>query len=242
MIQIRKLVKNYGLQPVLRQVDLAVERGEFLTLFGPNGAGKTTLLRIMASLSRPSAGDVRVGGWELPKYADRVRPHLGFISHNPLLYAELTAEENLRFFARMYRVNDPDSRIDEVLAMVDLSARRKDPVGEYSRGMQQRLSIARAILHHPEILLMDEPYTGLDPNAAATLDEILQSVATAGRTVVLTTHDIARGLKYCSRAVLLSRGRIVYQAGKDEIDPENFTQVYQQLAGGRMEISSMGRG
>ncbi|MBN1314402.1 MAG: heme ABC exporter ATP-binding protein CcmA [Anaerolineales bacterium] len=236
MILIRQLLKNYGLQPVLRQVDLDVARGEFLTLFGPNGAGKTTLLRIIAALCRPTSGEVRVGGWELPKSANRVRPHLGFISHHPLLYAELTARENLQFFGRMYELKDIDTRIHEVLEAVGLNSRSGDPVGQYSRGMQQRLSIARAILHQPDILLLDEPYTGLDPSAATMLDEILQSVATAGRTVVLTTHDITRGLANCDRVALLSRGRIVYQADSKSLAPEDFFQVYNRLATDRRTV------
>jgi len=231
MIKVRQLVKNFGPHPVLRGVDLRVQRGEFLTLLGPNGAGKTTLLRIIATLSRPTAGEVRVGGWSLPKFADRVRPHLGFISHHPLLYAELTAEENLRFFARMYALPEPARRIAEVLDAVGLTARRNDPVGEFSRGMQQRLSIARAILHRPEVLLLDEPYTGLDQDAAAMLDEVLRSVATAGRTVVMTTHNLARGLANCDQVAILSRGKIVFQSGREEVDPAGFSQVYARKTG-----------
>jgi heme exporter protein A len=233
MIRITKLIKNYGPHPVLRGVSLHVPRGEFLTLVGPNGAGKTTLLRIIATLGQATAGEVRVGGWPLPTAADRVRPHLGLISHQPLLYAELTAEENLRFFARMYGLAGPAGRIDEVLESVDLSGRRHDPVGEFSRGMQQRLAIARAILHQPEILLLDEPYTGLDQSAAAMLDEVLHSVATAGRTVVMTTHDLARGLANCDRIAILARGKIAFEAGRDEVDQDGFRQVYEQVTIGK---------
>jgi heme exporter protein A len=233
MIRVTRLIKNYGPHPVLRGVSLHVGRGEFLTLVGPNGAGKTTLLRILATLGRPTGGEVRVGGWSLPQAADRVRPHLGLISHQPLLYAELTAEENLRFFARMYGLVNPAERIDEVLESVDLSDRRHDPVGEFSRGMQQRLAIARAILHRPEVLLLDEPYTGLDQSAAAMLDEVLHAVATAGRTVVMTTHDLARGLATCDRIAILARGQIAFQAGRDEVGQDGFRQVYEQVTTGK---------
>jgi len=233
MIQVIKLIKNYGPHPVLRGVSLHVQRGEFLTLVGPNGAGKTTLLRIMATLGRATAGEVRVGGWPLPEAADRVRPHLGLISHQPLLYAELTAEENLRFFARMYGMAEPAGRIDEVLQSVDLSDRRHDPVGEFSRGMQQRLAIARAILHQPEVLLLDEPYTGLDQSAAAMLDEVLHSVATAGRTVVMTTHDLVRGLENCDRIAILARGKIAFEAGRDEVGHGDCRQVYERVTTGK---------
>lgn len=233
MIQVNKLVKNFGLHPVLRGLDLHVKRGEFLTLLGPNGAGKTTLLRIIATLGRPSAGEIRVGGWLLPQSAEKVRPHLGLISHLPLLYAELTAEENLLFFARMYGLDRPAGRIDEVLDAVNLAARRHDPVGEFSRGMQQRLAIARATLHQPDILLLDEPYTGLDQNAAAMLDDLLTSVATAGRTVIMTTHNMTRGLVNCDRVAILFRGKIVFQAGREEIDPVEFHQVYDRVTEGK---------
>ena len=235
MIRLNKLVKNYGLQPVLRGVDLHVEQGEFLTLLGPNGAGKTTLLRIVATLGRPTAGEIQVGGWPLPASADKVRPHLGLISHLPLLYAELTADENLRFFARMYRLPNPNGRITEVLREVGLAARRDDPVGEFSRGMQQRLAIARAILHQPDILLLDEPYTGLDQGAAAMLDGLLHSVATAGRTVVMTTHNLARGFANCDRVAILFQGKIAFQAGREELDSVELHQVYDRVTGGQSD-------
>lgn len=226
MIRITKLVKNFGPRSVLRKVDLHLPQGEFLTLVGPNGAGKTTLLRILAGLSRPSAGEVQVGGWQLPQAVDRVRPHLGLISHQPLLYADLTAEENLRFFARMYALPDPAARISEVLEAVGLSERRSQLVGELSRGLQQRLAIARAVLHQPEVLLLDEPYTGLDQQAAAALDDLLQSVARAGRTVLLTTHNLDRGLAHCDRLAILSRGRLVFQADRAEVEIGEFRDIY----------------
>lgn len=235
MIRVSRLVKSYGPHPVLRGVNLHVQRGEFLTLVGPNGAGKTTLLRIIATLGRPTAGEIRVGGWPLPKEADRVRSHLGLISHQPLLYAELTAEENLRFFARMYGLVEPAGRIQDVLGAVDLCDRQHDPVGEFSRGMQQRLAIARAILHQPEILLLDEPYTGLDQSAAAMLDDVLRSVATAGRTVVMTTHDLVRGLASCDRIAILARGRIAFQAGRDDVDLDGFRREYEQVTTGKRD-------
>ena len=231
MIQVSKLVKNFGLHPVLRGVDLKVKRGEFLTLVGPNGAGKTTLLRIIATLGRPTAGEVRVGGWSLPKMADKVRPNLGFISHQPLIYGELTAEENLRFFASMYGMSDPSDRIKQILEAVGLYGRRNDPAGAFSRGMQQRLAIARAILHQPEVMLLDEPYTGLDQSAAAMLDDVLQSVATAGRTVVMTTHNLERGLAFGDRFFILHRGRLTWQGISAETDAASFGELYNQFTG-----------
>jgi heme exporter protein A len=229
MIRVQRLVKNFGAHPVLRGVDLHVQPGEYLVLVGPNGAGKTTLLRLLATLARPTSGEVRVGGWLLPQSADRVRSHLGFVSHQPLLYADLTAEENLRFFARMYALQDASVRIGEVLDLAGLAKRRGDLVGSFSRGMQQRLTIARATLHRPDVLLLDEPYTGLDQDAVAMLDEVLRSVASDGRTIVMTTHNLARGLCNSHRVAVLSRGRIVFQAASDTMDSGEFQQVYDRV-------------
>jgi heme exporter protein A len=232
MIQVQRLVKNFGMHPVLRGVNLHVPRGEFLTLLGPNGAGKTTLLRIVATLSQPTSGEVRIGGWRLPHAAARVRPHLGLISHQTLLYGELTAAENLRFFARVYGLAEPEPRIQQVLDAVGLLARQHDLVESFSRGMQQRLAIARAILHNPEVLLLDEPYTGLDQSAAIMLDELLRSVATAGRTVVMTTHDIARGLANCDQVAILSQGRIAFSGRSERVQPGDFVELYDQVVRG----------
>ena len=229
MIRVHRLVKNFGAHPVLRGVDLHVPAGEYLVLVGPNGAGKTTLLRLLATLARPTTGEVRVGGWLLPQSADRVRPHLGFVSHQPLLYADLTAGENLRFFARMYALQGASARIGEALDLVGLAKRRDDLVGSFSRGMQQRLTIARATLHQPDVLLLDEPYTGLDQDAVAMLDEVLRSVASGGRTIVMTTHNLARGLCNSHRVAVLSRGRIVFQAASDTMDPGGFQQIYDRV-------------
>jgi len=214
MIEAIAVTKAFGLRPVLRGVDLRVSEGEFLTLFGPNGAGKTTLLRILSTLSRPTTGQVRIGGYVLPQQAGAVRSILGVVSHQPLLYGDLSAEENLRFYARMYGL-PPDvqeTRIPEVIEAVGLRRRTMDLVRTFSRGMQQRLAIARAILHDPQVLLLDEPYTGLDQDAAAILDTVLREVATQGRTVVMTTHDLARGLAMGDRVAILSNGKIAYDA------------------------------
>ena len=147
MIEVKKLVNRFGLKTVLRGLDFQVQEGEFVALLGPNGAGKTTFLRILASLSRPSLGEIRIAGYALPAQAAAVRRQLGVVSHMPLLYGDLTAEENLRFFGRMYDVGHLDQRISEVLELVGLSARRRDLVRTFSRGMQQRLAISRAVLH-----------------------------------------------------------------------------------------------
>lgn len=228
MIEVRKLVKRFGLKTVLRGLDFTVEPGEFVALLGPNGAGKTTFLRILASLSRQTLGDVRIAGYKLPAQAGSVRRRLGVVSHLPLLYGDLTAEENLRFYGRMYGVPDQQQRISEVLELVGLAGRRRDLVRTYSRGMQQRLAIGRAVLHDPEVMLFDEPHTGLDQDASNMLDGVLREVAARGRTVVMTSHDLARAGDLASRFDVLSHGVIGASIRRNEIEPNQLLAFYRE--------------
>ncbi len=228
MIVVKKLYKRFGLKTVLRGLDFQVESGEFVALLGPNGAGKTTFLRILASLSRGTLGDVRVAGFHLPDQSAAVRRRLGVVSHLPLLYGDLSAEENLIFYGRMYGVEHLSGRIIEVLEMVGLSSRRRDLVRTFSRGMQQRLAIGRAVLHDPEVMLFDEPHTGLDQDACVMLDHVLREVAARGRTVVMTSHDLARTADLASRFDVLSRGIIVASASRDDLDPNHLLAFYRE--------------
>jgi heme exporter protein A len=232
MITVKKLVKRFGLKTVLRGVDFEVQPGEFVALLGPNGAGKTTFLRILASLSRPSVGHVTIAGYQLPNQAAQVRARLGVVSHLPLLYGDLTAEENLSFYARMYNIADPQARITEVLGMVGLEHRRRDLVRTFSRGMQQRLAIGRAVLHDPDVVLFDEPYTGLDQDASTMLDEVLKTVAAKGRTVVMTSHDLARAEDLATRFDILSRGVISASASRKDLKKTNLLAFYRQALAG----------
>ena len=227
MITVQKLVKRFGLKTILRGMDFFVEQGEFVALLGPNGAGKTTFLRILASLSRPTLGQVNIAGYSLPAQAASVRSRLGVVSHLPLLYGDLTAEENLRFYAHMYSISSADQRISEVLELVGLSARRRDLVRTFSRGMQQRLAIGRAVLHDPEVMLFDEPHTGLDQDACQMLDTVLREVAARGRTVVMTSHDLARVADLASRFDVLSRGLITASIHRSELDPNDLLSFYR---------------
>lgn len=228
MIEVKKLVKRFGLKVILRGLDFDVKPGEFVALLGPNGAGKTTFLRILASLSRPSLGSVKVAGHSLPNESAKVRARLGVVSHLPLLYPDLTAEENLQFYARMYGITNYAPRITEVLNMVGLEHRRRDLVRTFSRGMQQRLAIGRAILHDPEVVLFDEPYTGLDQDASEMLDDVLRSVAAKGRTVVMTSHDLVRAEELATRFDVLSRGVIASSAARNELQNSNLMAFYKQ--------------
>jgi heme exporter protein A len=229
MIEARKVAKRFGLKPVLRGVDFQVDQGEFVALVGPNGAGKTTFLRILATLSRPTLGRITIHGHKLPGQAAAVRKVLGVVSHQPLLYGDLTAEENLRFYARMYDLEAVNARVSEVLTIVGLSSRRKDLLRQFSRGMQQRLAIGRAILHDPAVLLFDEPHTGLDQEAASMLDGVLRKVASAGRTVVMTSHDLIRTADLASRVDILSKGVIAASVKGEDIDPLKLPVVYQSV-------------
>lgn len=232
MIEVRGLVKAFGVKPVLRGLDFQVDEGEFVAVVGPNGAGKTTLLRILASLARPTMGAVSLAGYQLPAQAGAARKVLGVVSHQPLLYGDLTADQNLRFFGRMYGVKHLDDRIPEVLDIVRLSPRRYDLVREYSRGMQQRLAIGRGILHRPQLLLFDEPHTGLDPDSADMLDDLLTKVAGEGRTVVMTSHDLTRAGELASRVDILSGGKIARSVKRGELEPGELNSLYYQVTRG----------
>jgi len=242
MIEVRGLVKSFGSKVALEGLDLDVAEGEFLTLVGPNGAGKTTLIRILATLTRPTRGSVRVAGCDLAKQGAEVRRRIGLASHQTLLYGDLSAEENLRLYGRMYEVPDLEEGITALLQRVDLDHRRHDLVRTFSRGMQQRLSLARALLHDPAILLLDEPYTGLDQHAAEVLREVLVTLSSSlsppklggmkggarSRTVLMTTHNLERGLELCDRAAILVNGLIVYQEARDSLDVANFQETYRR--------------
>lgn len=232
MITVKKLVKRFGLKAILRGVDFDVQPGEFVALLGPNGAGKTTFLRILASLSRPSLGEVNVAGFRLPNEAAAVRSRLGVVSHLPLLYGDLSAEENLRFYGRMYGIPGLEGRITEVLEMVGLDHRRRDLVRTFSRGMQQRLAIGRAVLHDPDVMLFDEPYTGLDQDASSMLDEVLKTVAARGRTVVMTSHDLARAEDLATRFDILSRGVIGASTTRADLQGSNLLTFYKEALAG----------
>ncbi len=233
MIQVKRLVKRFGPLTVLKELDFEVRSGEFVALLGPNGAGKTTLLRILSSLSKPNSGLVQVASYRLPEGAVAVRAQLGVVSHQPLLYGDLTAEENLSFFARLYGVEKP--RIGDVLDLVGLSRRKSDLVRIFSRGMQQRLAIGRAILHNPRILLLDEPHTGLDQEAGEILDNLLREIALEGRTVVMTSHDLIRAAELSSRMDILSKGKIKASTETSGLGSAELVSFYRealQEAGG----------
>ncbi len=198
-------------------ININIKKGEFLTIFGPNGAGKTTLIKIISTLISPTSGKVIIDGIDIKENPLEIRKKIGVISHETYLYHELTASENLRFFGSMYGALDLENRINELIKQVGLAYRKNDRVRTFSRGMKQRLSIARALIHDPPILLLDEPYTGLDQHASATFDRILSEMNAHDKTRVLISHDIERGIAMCDRAIILSDGRIAHEMSESEI-------------------------
>lgn len=228
MIRVQKLVRRYGLKNVLLNLDFEVKQGEFVALMGPNGAGKTTLLRILSTLSKPTSGQVTIAGYSIPSQASIIRGRLGLVSHQPLLYGDLSARENLLFYARMYSISNESSRIQHVLGFVGLANRSEDLVRTYSRGMQQRLAIARAILHDPSVLLLDEPHTGLDQDACTMLDQLLLEVAQSGKTIVMATHELDRVQSLATRFDVLSRGKIAASADRDFVEHTGLLAYYRQ--------------
>jgi heme exporter protein A len=202
--------KTFGHFTALAGVTLNVERGEFLALFGRNGAGKTTFLKVAATLMRHTHGKLRVEGIDIREEPEKARRHIGFLSHNTYLYRDLNPVENLRFFARLYGLKDPETRIEALLDRVGLRRRMADPVRAFSRGLHQRLGIARVMLHDPSLILLDEPYTGLDANAVEILNELLDEASRAGKTIILTTHDLEQGLRGATRAAIIDKGKVVF--------------------------------
>lgn len=227
-VEVKGLTKLLGNRHVLRNVDFSINRGENLVVFGPNGAGKTTLVKILATLLRPSSGDIWIDGIDIREKAAQIRQRISLVTHQTFLYDNLTVYENLKFYGKMYSVLDLEQRIQEVIAWVNLESRLNDKAGTLSHGMQRRASIARSILHNPSILFLDEPEVGLDPQAVTLIKDILGDINASGRTVVMTTHNLAQGLELADSVIILNRGQIVYRAARQEISEDSFQQIYDR--------------
>jgi heme exporter protein A len=222
-LEVDGLARRYGEREALAGVSLSLGEGRTLVVFGPNGAGKTTLLRVLATLLRPHAGDVRVLGSSLPDQSWAVRGRIGLLGHEPLLYRELTAQQNLRFHARLHGVGE--ARVAEVLAAVAISGRSEEPVRTLSRGMVQRVAVARAVLHEPELLLLDEPYSNLDPAAVELVAPLIGS--SCGKTRVICSHDPTGGLGEADVVLGLRDGRQALLAEAADVEPEQITELYR---------------
>ena len=225
--------KSFGVQTALRGISFKLVKGEFLTIFGPNGAGKTTLLKILAGLAKPTRGTARVAGFDVLAGDPEMRRKIGVIAHASCLYADLSAVENLVFYAKMYGLDAPEERSIRAIENVGLKARMHDRVRTYSRGMQQRVSIARAVLHDPSVLFLDEPFTGLDPQGANNLKQTLRALHTEKRTVLMTTHDIDCGLELSDRVAIQSKGRFALFEEAGNLDKHRFEDLYFEILADR---------
>ena len=230
MIEARHLAKSYGERQVLDDVTFQLEQGQCLALFGPNGAGKSTLLKLVSLLIKPTNGELYLGGTQVGEEQDGLRRRIGVLSHQSFVYDALSARENLDFYGRLYGLAKPADRADQLLDQVGLSLFAGDPVRAFSRGMVQRLSIARALLHEPDLLLLDEPYSGLDQSAVAMLDEVVDRAKAAGTTILLISHDFAEGLRAADRSAILYRGRLRYLSD-GPVAADEFAQTYHGLVG-----------
>ncbi len=228
VVEAEGLGRRYGSLRALADLDLELGAGESLAIFGPNGSGKTTLVKLLATLLRPTSGRLRIFAVEQP--GPELRRRIGLVSHGSFLYGDLTAVENLRFYASLYGLSDAEARVAAMLAEVEVEDWQERPVKSFSRGMEQRLALARAFLHDPDLLLLDEPYSGLDPRAGDHLQEILQRFHARGKTIVLTTHDIGRGLEVCDRAAILRGGRLVWQSGRFVPGLQEMARIYDRQA------------
>ncbi len=206
-IEVTNLCRNFGSFEALKNVSLVARPNETLAIFGHNGAGKTTLLKILSTVMKATSGNVLYGGLDMQKDPEKILSNIGVISHRSFLYSSLTALDNLTFYARLYSVPDRNVRIKHLLTAMGLRTRMYDKVGTFSRGMQQRLSIARALLHDPGIILMDEPESGLDNKASETLWQLLNEKK---RTIILTHHNLERGYAVANRFIILARGSVFF--------------------------------
>lgn len=229
-IETKKLSKVFGTRKAVDKVSIQVPQGAFLSIFGPNGAGKTTLLSMLSTLKRPTSGEAYLMGVNLLEEPDKARDHIGMISHNSMLYPDLSAEQNLLFYARLYGVVNPEERVVEMLSAVELKHRRLDTVRTFSRGMTQRLSIARALVHDPGVVFLDEPYSGLDPHAVEIFDELINQQR-ENRTFVMVSHDLQKGFEMCTHALMLARGRVVAFGPKEDFVFEEFRDLYRETVG-----------
>ena len=229
VVEARGLVKEYGAVVAVDGIDLALGRGEFLTVFGPNGAGKSSLLKMLAGAMRATRGTVSIGGVPLDFSQGEWRQRVGMLSHQGFLYPRLTAEENLRFYGKLFGLADLERRIQARLERVGLADRAGFAVYKLSHGMRQRLALARALLHDPDLVLLDEPYTGLDPAASSVLREVLKELRSSRRTVVMVTHNLTEGLALATRVAIQVRGRLAWEGARSDVEGDGFERFYHEV-------------
>lgn len=230
-IEVKGISKSFGRRDVLKKISFTLEKGGFLSVFGPNGAGKTTLVKILSTLLEPNEGEVFISGIKLDDDPTDIRKQIGLISHQSLLYLDLSASENLEFYGTLYGVENLKERAKELLDQVELTHRRHDIVRTFSKGMRQRLTIARALMHRPSILFLDEPHSGLDPHAMDILDGLIDSIR-ADHTFIMVTHNLRKGLDLGSAAMIIQNGRLIFHERRENIDEAEFEAVYRRAVRG----------
>ena len=227
IVEVVDLTRTFGPTRALAGVSFSLAQGECLAVFGPNGAGKTTLLRVLAGLLKPTSGSARVAGIALPGGSE-ARSRVGLISHHTMLYEALSPRENVAFAARLYAVPDVAARVEQSLRGMSMLDRADAPVRSLSRGMQQRVSIARAMVHAPRLVLADEPYSGLDDSGARALTAMLQELRGAGTAIIIVTHNLAEGLSLATHAAVMQRGRFVRYDSRPEVDAASYYALYRE--------------
>lgn len=228
VVKVKGIGKSFGNIHALRGIDLKVRKGEFLIIIGPNGAGKTTLIKILSTLMKPTSGEGRIVGFDLREEEEDLRRNIGMLSHYTFLYENLTAYENLKFYGRLYEVKNIEKEIRRVIEEVGSETRLHDTVRTFSRGMKQRLSIARSIIHDPSLLLLDEPYTGLDQWSKKRFKNILKRFHSQGKTIIMTTHNLPSSLELGDRVIILSSGKISHEQEMARMDLEELEKLYPQ--------------
>jgi heme ABC exporter ATP-binding subunit CcmA len=227
IVEVSDLTRAFGSRKAVAGVTFSLAPGDCLAVFGPNGAGKTTLLRLLAGLLKPSSGSASLAGIQLPG-GTLARSRVGLISHNTMLYEALSARENVSFAARLYGIREPRSRVDDALGRMSMLERAEAPVRLLSRGMQQRVSIARAMVHSPQVILADEPYSGLDDSGARALTALLSELRSTGTAIVIVTHNLAEGLSLATHAAVMQRGKFVRYDASSRIDPKSYAVTYRE--------------
>jgi heme exporter protein A len=229
ILETKDISKYFDRFKVLSNINIKLEEREFLTIFGANGAGKTTLLKIIAMLLKPNSGVIYFNGIDTQRSSDSVRKSIGFITHNTFLYNDLSAYENLKLYSILYDVKNCEEQINIVMEKVGLLRRSSEPIRNFSKGMHQRLAIARAFLHNPTLLLLDEPYSGLDQKALNVLNQMLENFHNEGKTAIITTHNIERGMEIADKVVVLNKGSIVFEKNKKQMEISEFKNMYVEI-------------
>jgi len=228
-INIENLSKSFGFKKVLDSINLQFNKGDFVTIFGPNGAGKTTLIRIISTIIKSDTGTIRISDYDIRKQVNDIRKIIGLLSHENFLYQNLTVSENLKFFGKLYNIGNLDESISFKLNKLGVYSKKNELIRNLSSGMKQRISIVRSIIHDPKIILLDEPFAGLDIEGSALLLELLKDFKNESKTAIVTTHDLKLGLYECSNVVVLNKGKIKMNEQIENINVQNFEETYKNL-------------